>query len=507
MEHDVIHKIIGLFGSLDSLRETAGTCRIILSTLSQCLPQPNALLDLINTIPDRDELNISMEGMIETSFTYWNHENWIQDYDEFRQEQDIDESIKIEIMIQKRCAEDRISIYDFNAFMDFLCSQTLAEQIKVFSSLVEDIKSYLRFDVLSGNEKIYTKYFAFCKQDTTWPCDETSDRKVDIAKCTDASTFLNRNQISLLPQDFDILSADAANSIINIMQRLQTILSYIYMANTSHIVNDKLVLYFNTDKPFEVNINDIVANDIICKIYKWAYGGDTAVERAAIARNIIMLHCKTVDELLSITDDVFSSIKSNYVIYQKDTSQQYIDTKNRIAEYIVENAHQLQELAFGLVEGLRNNFIAVITFFITVVLTDSVDKEMLHSNGLPRNLFFISVIIIIASILYLILTHITTGVKLKMMREQYVHLKNNYKDVLDEKDLEIAFSKDEVHEKSIHYIKMYRWIVSILWVIFIACMCIGIAIIKDPLPNKSFSVVEILRIKIQWFFDLFKTCA
>ena len=60
--------------------------------------------------------------------------------------------------------------------------------------------------------------------------------------------------------------------------------------------------------------------------------------------------------------------------------------KNKISECIVDSAKQMQELSHDVVEAFRNNFVAVIVFLMTVLLTDSIDFSQFLEKTVSKSL-------------------------------------------------------------------------------------------------------------------------
>ena len=81
---------------------------------------------------------------------------------------------------------------------------------------------------------------------------------------------------------------------------------------------------------------------------------DSCVDKASIARKIINTYCRDKESILAIDDKVLNSIKSDYVIYQKNHVDQYIDMKNKISEFIVDSAGKIQELSHDIADAFRN---------------------------------------------------------------------------------------------------------------------------------------------------------
>ena len=220
----------------------------------------------------------------------------------------------------------------------------------------------------------------------------------------------------------------------------------------------------------DIELHDFQFNEKIQEIGSWIFSGDSAVERAGIARNILAEKCKTSSDLLNISQDTINSIKSNFVIYQRDTTEQYIETKNRIADNIVELSRQQEEMVQDIVDGLRNNLIAIVAFLITVILAGVDMDKMLQGDSLPYNVRFVTIILIIGSIVYLIASIIGTYFKLKSLERGYNHLKEHYKTLLVTDDVNTTF--DSTYDETVQRVKKYQNIIACIWGAFIIVMIV-----------------------------------
>ena len=110
-------------------------------------------------------------------------------------------------------------------------------------------------------------------------------------------------------------------------------------------------------------LNEIIGNPILYKIYDWIYSGGSSIDKAIIARNIICLHCK-YEPLLKLDSKVLLSIQSSYNLYLKDHVIQYLEMKNKVAEFISEILSRTGEYATELLDKFKTNMIAVFGFFI-----------------------------------------------------------------------------------------------------------------------------------------------
>lgn len=465
-----------IFGEVISVYEALKSLDIHAHLPASLLPNSNEIREFINHVPNRDGIAILMINLVDEEVLITRDGLWAEEYQQFVDAQDEEDQIRIDITIQKTIQNNTLTIYSYKTFKDFLEERTLVDQMKLFSAAMREAYSYLRFEVLSDKIAVYTKYMAFCDVEEPWFDFDPNSRKNDFQKCEDAGIFLDRKEMCLIPQDLAVQMGSGNADIIPMLNRLETVFAYAYVANSAYIEKDALVLQIETGKGFELNLNALSINDTICAIYRWIYGDINAVEKAAIARNIIKLYCRSIDQLYDIGEDVLYAIRSSYMIYQKDAAEQYLELKKKIAEHIVENTKQIQELVQGLAEGFRNNLIAVITFIITAVLTEAISEETLKGSSLPRNLIFVSIVFIIVSAAYLLLSWRTFCLKKRFLIDQYNDLKDSYRDILDEKDISLAFSNDDVFRKAMNGVNEHTNKLLIIWALFIVVMMLVVII-------------------------------
>ncbi len=459
-----------VIGTLKSYYEAAAEVNAEFTAIIDALPDENGFDAYLENFKERDDIEITMRAC--TDFTYRSQDKlvWQDAYNKFLSDGDAEDEVEISIHIDKKYDENNaLSIYCFDEFMKYYIGLPVDELLRFFVSAFSN-HSYLRFEVLDKVVGLYTHSIGFCQEDECWPQLDIT-RQEYLKKCENASLFLNRIELPLTPYDFELLGdiEDKDQKTVLLLNKLETMFSYLYLANSSYIVNGKMVLQFSPEQGgFDYEINTIVDNRHICQLFKWAFEGDNTVERAGITRNVICLNCKKADQISAIGEDIWSSIKSNYVLYQRKTTEQYIEMKNQISTFIIDSSKQLQEMIHDLIDGLKNNFIAVIMFLITIILTDSVDwDDFLKTGSLSQDLMFVTKIFITASVAYLLVTFVAMIVKWWFFRMSYNQLKSNYKEILDKRDMENTFEQDKVIKEAKTKIITAAVVIGIVWIGFL----------------------------------------
>lgn len=463
-----------IFGEPVNYYEAATVVDADYKIFSEHLPDISILLKTFGNLPKRDNLEISIKNEDCIYFRDLHNATWIEEYTSFCSEQVYGDEINIHIHIEKQILDDTVSIYDFERFVTTLEEEKLLEQLDIFVALMKERKKGLKI-IIDTPDVLVTNYIVISSETK----EVMSGRVRDFQKCEDASIFMNKSYMPLIPQDFSIqyCSGIISARMEKIFKTMESFLALMYIVNTSNIVCDKAIIQMQPGQNFEIGVNSYKYNYVITDVYNWIFAdGESPIDRASIARNIINVRCKNSEALLNMDLPVLMSIKSNYMIYQKDTVQKYLELKEQISECISSTILQFQDAVEGLIEGIRNNLIATITFIISLVLTDSLNLENLIEEQLPRNLQLVIGIFLIASAAYLFVTRKTVNTKWKLIVDRYNRIKQNYQDILDINDLEDAFGHDEMINTYQNRLNSYKKTIIGIWILFIVLVTIVVVI-------------------------------
>ena len=453
------------------------------------LPNTNAILAFTANVPFGDKITVLFcddSTTVEVSTV-----SWTGKYEEFVDGLYDDDRVSVSITVAKNINHGAINIYCLDLFSRFVCHLDYEQSFEIFSGLFAHGNDHIIFRLLDTNGSLRTKYISFSDNDVTWNDDIT--RKEQLKNCLDATVFLDQNKYQLIPQDFSIIGPIEGNGFDEIRKRfdhIQSILSYLFLANTSHIVNGKALLQFTPSDPAEeYELDELSQNSVVPYIVDWVFKDDRCIDKAGIARKLISVYCRTKSSIISIDWKLLNSIKSDYVIYQKNHVDQYIEMKNKISEFIVECAKQLQEISHEMGDAFRNNFVAILVFLMTVLLTDSIDFSQFLKESVSLNVTAVCGVFTVASALYLIVTWIMGNQKWKWLEQSYDDLKGNYSGTLDEKDIEEAFKHDDAIKTAKCQYKSFRIKISIFWIVTVIALGVFTGVTAN-LHNKTRSTLN-----------------
>lgn len=468
---DILQSANKLFGTTaftykEILREFTIEYRI----RKENLPSTQEIESFLGEKPERDKMMITIQsdmGIVGIG----DDASWIDNYKDFMQSAYEDEEFYVVIKVIKAIKEGTLSIYNLQKFSAFLSSLKIVWVFENLTELFKECGEHIVFQLLDTNGALRTNSIVFSDNDVQWI--GHISREMLLKNCQDASVFLDRTRIHLIPQDFKCYGTEGTGfeEIVTLFKKMETILSYIYLANTASIVDNKAIIQFDpANKGHEYELEELADNITVPKIYNWAFQGESSVDKAGIARKIIITYCRDRDAILKIDERVLNSVKSDYVIYQKNHVDQYIDMKNRISDYIVDSAEKIQDLSHDIVDAFRNNFVAVIVFLMTVLLTDSIDLSLFFGKEISPRITVVCGIFSIATLLYFIATIIMGNQKWEWLKQSYNDLKKNYEGVFDSEDIEAAFHYDEPLNNAEKQYKKIQFNIGIIWIVLIIVM-------------------------------------
>lgn len=441
------------------------------------VPTYESLIEFLRDLPNRDNWKISFSTIVDDQFEASNKDIYFSDgLQQFSNRLIDDEDIvTIRLSVEKEIVANTMSVYCFNKFSDHLLSKSILDIMKTFSFLLHGLE-YLVFELFDTNILFSTSTIIF-KSYNQNPITKNFLRAQRLNSCKDISYFYNSNEFELIPDDFRIDTDFLGNPFGLIFNKIETILSLTYIASISTIEVNTLKGQINGQRnlDFQYNLNDdIEPNKELYKIYDWIYTDGNAVDKAIIARNIISLHCRYTD-LLMIDGKTYASIQSNFKLYLKDNVSQYLDLKNKLADFISTIVIQIGDNTNELLSNFKTNLIAIFGFLLSIILVNIVSEQPLD-NIFTRDISIIMELVLFGSFGYLIICIIELRYKLKKIEEGYIALKKNYINVLDTIDIENIFDNDSILNCSKEEVKRGMTRYSIIWISFLS---IAIIIIEN----------------------------
>lgn len=439
--------------------------------------QYRELMGVMQNVPTRDDIKIYLSTENEERLVL-NKESKEADYENFVRELLEDERIYAKIEINKGIQDNRFSVYCFDRFAEDLIQLSIAEALDVFSMLLNESEDFIIFELFDNKTIFYTKTMFFVSPENHEINIEFS-RDHRLQECREISYFYNQDVYELLPDDFKIIVGYEGNPFADLFQRLQTILSLCMLASNSSIQQGRLKVQIMGQRSVEYtyDLEKIEGNSILYKVYDWIYAGGCSIDKALIARNIICLHCR-YEPLQQMDSKVLAAIQSNYNLYLKEDVMQYLELKNKVAEFISGIVSKTGEYATELLDKFKTNLIAIFGFLFTVIIANIVSDQPVD-NIFTRDITAILEIVLVGSVVYLFISYRQSKFQLEQVYDSYDKLKESYNQILSVDDIKECFQDDKIilDMKETIDIKQKRYLK--MWICFLVVLLICLEAVSD----------------------------
>ena len=449
-------------------------------------PDYSYFFNIINFIPQRDNIKITLQDENERIFEVSSSKaEGEEEYKTFLKNTLDDETINVKLCIDKKVEENHFSIYSYDEFVKDILMLSIEQVMIAFSGLLSQVSTFLVFDVYSPMTMFATKTMFFVPYRSQITNSEFN-RKQRMESCKEVSYFYNFDTYEVLPDDFKITINYESNPLTELFQKITMLLSISFIATSSSINGRQLKGIINGQRTMEYccDINNIPDNKVLYRIYNWMYTDGSPIDKAIIARNVISLHCKHVS-IIEIDDKVMASIQSNYNLYLKDNVKDYLELKNKVAEFISDIVSKTGEYATSLLDKFKSNLIAIFGFIFSVILANIVSDQPLN-NLFTREITVLVECVLAGSFVYLFICYFQSRYEIEKVYESYEQLKLNYKDILTEDDLLETFGNDEGLNKMKKTISKSEKLYLGVWIVFLIA---ALLIVEYLSSNPTYQVI------------------
>lgn len=419
---------------------------------------------------DRIELLISIDKHEPVSI-YLNKvdqlSSFLLDVEATKEQKIINSSFEVQVNIYKEIVNSTVNVYSYSEFLEYLSSISLSALLHSFNRLIckEQVNTFL---FINEEIKIITKTFKFVSKSDS-PSNTLSnsfDREGIIRERAEVCSFNQSSELQLIPQDFQVInSSGSVEELRKLISKVSVIVSFSYLADISELQNqDSFFFKINGYKSITntVRFDDISADqsDDTFKIFRWVYSDGGTNDKLGLARNLISMTIDT--ETLKIDESTLPSILSNYEIYLKKNVQNYIQLKVKISDFLDKADAKANDLVVSFGKTFRNNLVAFIGYFFTVIIVRYVNSGNLDVL-FTAEVAYLSLAFLGASFIILLLTIWDSINERDRLIALYHKTKKRYKYLLDESDLKRIFSNDEEHNNDIRYINIKVLVYSLVW--------------------------------------------
>ncbi|MFU3529882.1 hypothetical protein ACM7KD_23135 [Pseudomonas aeruginosa] len=436
-------------------------CTTINTTPEVALSQSAKLLKQAESIPERDKFELQIEFQGDPITIVSTQSDALRSIADHFEAHDEAGEVRYEITIRKSIS-NALSIYCLKSLGQYLASEDLPSVLAALDG---------RFDKGISFECLCETYACGSNTIRFWPkgkvaAIEGNDLRSQVFNTFRDNSYSSGLKTNFLPSDFKLIERTGITSIDNFMDKACALLSAVYLANSSQMVQPcrvkyKLIGYKSIEG--EVELSDLLkAKDSLFKIYDWAYGVGGSADRIGLARNVVSLH---VDRLEDIEDHpgLWNAIHSNYQIYLKANVASYLEVKNKITEFLIESTAKTHALVEDLINSLKNSIFVILTFILTVVVVNGL-KDSGQAVIFSTSYFYIVLLLCITLTIWIVGSSLTAIRRFDNSAETTTEVLNlGYSRIL--LSSEISDSIAPINQKNRSYLVRQCWRYFSYWVL------------------------------------------
>jgi hypothetical protein len=457
-----------------SITEQFDELKIVLKSESHKKIAASVFADTLGFLNSRDKLYLSFIVDEGEPIDYYSDDDSTDFLSELESKLSIvdDEKIEITIRIIKNIVGGVISIYCYTDFLNFLKGLPVQIVFHEFNTYLQK-ENFLIFESQTDEPLTMTKSFWFVNIGYSGLPDKI-DRSSIINRAKTACHYNFLPKFALLVEDFLPINS-GSKDLEDLMNRLATILSIVFLYDITNLQNDLLEYRLNGYKSLSgtADLRLIKADPEFqyYKIYNWVYDSGNFIDKIGLARNIISLHLENVDRT-ELKGDPFQSIQSSYKVYEKQNIKQYIEVRNKISDQLLSFHDRANKIIETFASGFQKSALALITFYISAIILKVLNKDKLIEVFTIDAAVLSSAFILCSVVYYFVLKWEVKAQRIRF-ENNYKDVKRRYTDLLDEQDIDRILNNDHEFKSDLNFIKAKGKNYTNMWFIFLSIFLIS----------------------------------
>ncbi len=432
--------------------------------------------DIVNLINPRDSFSFTFQidnGEAVGFYEKANQEVFLKKLQEDFQYYEEGELITVKLKIYKS-AGSVITIYSYSDFRAFFNDLSLLDKLELLNALFKSNSSIVLQTIEPNIEPFRTERFAI---NTDLPKDFATLNKNFL---DEHCHFGNSDKYFVDPYYFNPVIIENED-FLETFNSLCCLMSMIYIFDISSIIDKKLYYKINGFKALqgEINIENSIntGKELFYELFEWCYSSEGNIaDKLGITRNIISIHYK--ERLINLEKGVLVSVKSAFKTYLKENVSRYIELRGKIQDELNWIAQKSGEIVDRYLSSYQKSIFTFLSFFISVFVFRILSK----GSGIiifNKDATILSIAFLGLSIIFLIFSSWNLTVEKNRLNRKYQNVKERFKDLLVQKDIDNILNGDKEFEYELGYInkrfKIFLW----LWILTILILLISVLVVSD----------------------------
>jgi hypothetical protein len=380
-----------------------------------------------------------------------------------------DDSVKFSIEITEKTQSHKVDIFNAEKFFTYLSTlslQNFFEKLEVFNIEQSiEFRFWEKTDSFNSDSLYFYSVYPDIEPISRCPAISKEQREKNIENRAKASHFVNAQDNSFIPEDFEIINGKPHAGIEEVLNGVFGALNIIYISDFSSLKEDALDFRIKgyklvSEKMIFSNLKSSTWGELY-EIYKWVYSDGNFSDKIGLARNVISIHLSN-DSLFALDQGASDSVKSGYDLYLKENVKQYIEIKNKINEFLYGQSDKALDLTKSVFSTIKAGIWTFTTFFVSVFLLRAISGKSLE-GAVSFEVFVVSILLVFISSVYFSVSIYEINVDRNRLLERYDEVRARYKDLLNESDLNKIINVRVISKKELDYINGKRNSYCYLW--------------------------------------------
>lgn len=477
-------KIIEITSEPDEVivKENFSSFSIELETRHKIDIEDGKIEDVIDQINSNDNFSLTIlidNGEILTLNSQDKLDGFLDKLDKDFKYYEDGEPIKVKLEIFKGKGES-IIIYSYSDFLSFFNGLNLFDMLEVLNEQFKSNTS-IRLQTLEPNIK------SFSTATFTLNADLSTDLKNLNKNLLDEHChFGNSDKYVVNPYFFHPINTENKD-FLEPFNSLCSLMSMIYIFDISSITDKNLFYKINGFKAIngEISIDQSLGKckELFFELFEWCYSNDGNIaDKLEITRNIISIHFK--DSLIELEKGVLTSVKSAFKTYLKENVSKYIELRGKIQDELNWIAQKSGEIVDRYISSYQRSIFTFLSFFISVFVLRIISKGS-STSVFNKDATLLSLAFLGLSIIFLIFSSWNLSVEKNRLERKYQNLKDRFKDLLVQKDIENILNGDSEFDYELGYIRKRYKIYLALWILTILILLITVLIVSDYITFEA----------------------
>ena len=459
-------------------------------------PTAQAVLDAFNRFSERDSVSVLIvvgdgEGTAITGKTPGEIAEQLEELHQRKVIANDGEQFSITLTISKVVKNGAASLYSPSHFLSHLKSLSLAERLDVFNDFLSETGSVKLF-CDSSVDRFGTRTIFFDVEHAPQPGRKEIDRSEILAKRDEVAYFAEGARYRLVPDDFKLTEKGTDAEWQQFFERMTNLLAVAFTADYSRLTASKEFTFkVNGYKTVLCAVSDeqLIGPtwQAAYEIYDWTYQGGSISDKAGLVRNVLSLQLDA-QGCPSYSKDAYLSVRSGFEIYLKRNVAQYIEIKNKLAEFLQGISKDALEDVGDYIGAVKQALGALMTFFISTMILRAVAGKGL-TGIFTTEITILTWVFLLVSAIYLFLSLFMLNREMRMIKNSYGRIKTEYSDVLNVDDLARIFRDDQALKEITEEVKRRAVVITVAWLaVVISLAGVAYALQRDdepPIPQQT----------------------